>query len=128
MWLKVHVDGLFTYHVVDWKRIPPNRFGGKLFPNKNVTVKNEKKKNIYSSLYIAFIHWEKRNTFSAQAFLPKWRTGLSFSLASMGASPCLCALWTSLGGILMYLFKIVIYPDDSGEKTSESCNPSTLNS
>jgi hypothetical protein len=26
------VDGLFTCHVVGWRRIPPNRIGGKLFP------------------------------------------------------------------------------------------------
>ena len=31
MGLKVHVDGLFTYHVVGWRRIPPNRVEGKLF-------------------------------------------------------------------------------------------------
>ena len=26
------VDGLFTYHVVGWKKIPPNRVEGKLYP------------------------------------------------------------------------------------------------
>ena len=26
------MDGLFTCHVLDWKRIPSNRIGGKLFP------------------------------------------------------------------------------------------------
>ncbi len=25
MWLKIHVDNLFNYHVVSWMRIPPNR-------------------------------------------------------------------------------------------------------
>ena len=32
MWLKIHVNGLFTCHVVSWKRISPNRVGDKLFP------------------------------------------------------------------------------------------------
>ena len=35
MCLKVHVDGLFTCHVVGWRRIPPNWAGGKLFPYLN---------------------------------------------------------------------------------------------
>ena len=26
-----HVDGLFSYHVVGWKRIPLDRVGGKLY-------------------------------------------------------------------------------------------------
>jgi hypothetical protein len=29
---KIYVDGLFNCHVMGWKRIPPNRFGSKLFP------------------------------------------------------------------------------------------------
>ena len=32
MGLKVHVDGLFTCYVVDWRRIPPHWVGGKPFP------------------------------------------------------------------------------------------------
>ena len=28
------MDSLFTCHVVDWKKIPPNWIGGKLFPKK----------------------------------------------------------------------------------------------
>ena len=34
MWLKVHMNSLFTCHVVSWRRIPLNRVEGKLFPNK----------------------------------------------------------------------------------------------
>ena len=32
MWLFqiIHVDSLFNWHVVGWRRIPPNRIGGKL--------------------------------------------------------------------------------------------------
>ena len=30
-----YVDGLFTCHIVGWKRIPPNRIRGKLFPIRN---------------------------------------------------------------------------------------------
>ena len=30
MWLKVHVDGLFTCHVIGWRRIPSNQVRGKL--------------------------------------------------------------------------------------------------
>ena len=30
--LKIHVEGLFTCHVVGRRKIPPNRVGGKLFP------------------------------------------------------------------------------------------------
>ena len=33
MWLKVHVDGLFTWHVVDWRKILSDWVRGKLFPN-----------------------------------------------------------------------------------------------
>ena len=29
------MDDLFTYHVMGWRRIPPNRVGGKLFPNRH---------------------------------------------------------------------------------------------
>ena len=32
------MNSLFTCHVVDWKKIPPNWIGGKLFPKK----KNDK--------------------------------------------------------------------------------------
>jgi hypothetical protein len=28
MLLKILVDNLFKYHVVDWRRIPPNQIGG----------------------------------------------------------------------------------------------------
>ena len=40
MWLKVHVNSLFTCHVVGWRRISPNRIGGNLFPINIYSVHN----------------------------------------------------------------------------------------
>ena len=51
MWLKIHMDDFFTYHVVSWKKIPLNWVGGKLFPYTNTPALWEKKIN-------------KENTFS----------------------------------------------------------------
>ena len=31
---KIQVDGLFKCHIVDWRIIPPNRVGDKLFKKK----------------------------------------------------------------------------------------------
>ncbi len=31
MWLQIHVNDVFTCHVVDWKRIPPKPIRDKLF-------------------------------------------------------------------------------------------------
>ena len=51
MWLKVHVDDLFTCHVMDWMSITPNWIGGKLFPT-----------NIMQLL----IFLEKRNNYNTK--------------------------------------------------------------
>ena len=32
MQLKIHVNDLLNYHVVDWRKIPLNQVEGKLFP------------------------------------------------------------------------------------------------
>ena len=51
MWLKVHVDDLFTSHVMGWMSITLNWIGGKLFPT-----------NIMQLL----IFLEKRNNYNTK--------------------------------------------------------------
>ena len=43
------MDGLFIYHVINWKKISPNRIGGRLYPyiyifNFNYFIRKKKEK------------------------------------------------------------------------------------